>query len=98
MRKQQAGNTGQDSKNCLQRYDDIQVDMKQSQLEVILGAATYLTNYNGNLLGAGWENIAYGGQVCSFLVGFDRQGLYTKGVTGEGFDAKFVNYRNDLGF
>ena len=93
-----AGSTVPGTANCVQRYDSLQANMNQAQGEGILGTATYLTRYNGNLLGAGWENISYGGQTCSFLIGFDRQGLYTKGVTGNGFDPKFENYRNDLGY
>ena len=93
-----SGSTVPGAANCVQRYDSIQANMSQSQVEGILGNATYLTQNNGNLLGAGWENISYGGQTCSFLVGFDRQGVYTKGVTGNGFDPKFENYRNDLGY
>ena len=93
-----AGSTVPGTANCVQRYDSLQANMNQAQVEGILGTATYLTRYNGNLLGAGWENISYGGQTCSFLIGFDRQGLYTKGVTGNGFDPKFENYRNDLGY
>lgn len=93
-----AGSTAPGTANCIQRYDSLQANMNQAQVEGILGTATYLTRYNGNLLGAGWDNITYGGQTCSFLLGFDRQGLYTKGVTGNGFDPKFENYRNDLGY
>ena len=93
-----SGSTVPGSANCVQRYDSLQANMNQTQVEGILGTATYLTQYNGNLLGAGWENITYGGQTCSLLVGYDRQGLYTKGVTGNGFDPKFENYRNDLGY
>ena len=96
-----AGSTASGTANCVQRYDSLQANMNQAQVEGILGTATYLTRYNGNLLGAGWENITYGGQTCSFLIGFDRQGLYTKGVTGNagsGFDPKFENYRIDLGY
>jgi hypothetical protein len=93
-----SGSSAPGAANCVQRYDSIQANMNQSQVEGILGTATYLTKDRGNLLGAGWENITYGGQTCSFLVGFDRQGVYTKGVTGNGFEAKFENYRNDLGY
>jgi hypothetical protein len=89
--------------NCLERYEKIDENMNESQVVAILGEATYLTKLNGNLLGAGWNNVTYAGQTCALLVGFDRKGVYTKGVTdmtgrNSDFEPRFKNFRDDLGY
>jgi hypothetical protein len=89
--------------NCLERYEKIEENMNESQVVAILGEATYLTKLNGNLLGAGWNNVTYAGQTCALLVGFDRKGVYTKGVTdmtgrNSDFEPRFKNFRDDLGY
>jgi hypothetical protein len=82
-----------DKSGCLNRYDAIQASMGESQLGALLGEATYKTYdgpaKDGKLLGMGWEGKVYDNQLkCSFLIGMDKKGAYSKGVTGEGFAAR----------
>lgn len=93
----------EDPSGCLERYDAIKASMNESQLTGLLGEATDKTYdgaaKEGKLLGLGWNAKVYDNQMkCSFLVGMDKKGAYSKGVTGEGFDARsevlrgFVSY------
>ena len=83
----------EDKSGCLNRYDAIKASMNESQLSALLGEATYKTYdgtaKDGKLLGLGWGAQVYDNQLkCSFLIGMDKNGAYSKGVTGDGFSAR----------
>lgn len=88
-----AGVHPEDKSGCLDRYDAIKASMNESQLTTLLGEATYKTYdgaaKDGRLLGLGWEAKVYDNQLkCSFLIGMDKKGAYSKGGTGDGFAAR----------
>ena len=89
--------------NCLERYERIEENMNESQVVAILEKPTYVTKLNGNLLGAGWNDVVYAGQRCALIIGFDKKGVYTKGITdmtgrNSDFEPRFQNFRVDQGF
>lgn len=89
--------------NCLERYEKIEENMNESQVVAILDKPTYVTKVDGNLLGAGWSDVVYAGQRCALIIGFDKKGVYTKGITdmtgrNSDFEPRFQNFRVDQGF
>lgn len=93
----------EDRSGCLNRYDAIRASMQEAQLALLLGAATYQTYdgeaKDGKLLGLGWEAKTYDNNLkCSFLVGMDKQGAYSKGVTGDGFSPRSEVLRTPVGY
>lgn len=96
-------NHPEDRSGCLNRYDALKASMNEGQLSSLLGEATYKTHdgdaKDGKLLGLGWLTSTYdNGLKCSFLVGMDKQGAYSKGVTGEGFTPRSEVLRNFVPF
>lgn len=82
-----------DKSGCLDRYDSIKASMSDAQISAILGEPTSRTfdgeAKDGKLLGMGWDSKSYAAGIkCSFLVGMDKKGAYSKGVTSAAFPAR----------
>lgn len=92
-------NHAEDKSGCLNRYDAIKASMSAAALENLLGPATDKTYdgkvEDGKLLGMGWNGVSYQNDLkCFFLVGMDKKGAYSKGVSGGSFSGRSTLLRD----